>query len=222
MTQRRAPRRRLWPRRLPLHRLTAAGMGRLAVFLAGGAVFYALLEFGPLTTIAVMAGMAVIGAAGFALHGILRRRAHQRRAPGGGFGFTASGGAGAAAIGGLDWTSTPSIPFGQPRRTLGSSLSGSPGARLTRPRYFLDPLVAGGADAGAILAGPATPDIFVGFTLRRRFEEALDHGKLDDAARIIAEMAETTDNQAWCVNANRRLAYHRARLAPAPVQAAHH
>ncbi len=57
------------------------------------------------------------------------------------------------------------------------------------------------------------PEAFIGFTLRRRFEDALDRARYEDAARIIIEMAETTDNQVWCINANRRLDYRRTRPA---------
>ena len=182
--------------------------GRVLVFLAGGTVFLTLIELGPLYALGIIFGLIPLGALMFMVY---RRREEQQR----------------PAESGASLFDPAPIPFGQNQRTLNSTLTAATAVQdgshlLARPRYFMDPLLAAGNEISAAASRIAGPEGFVGFTLRRRFEDALDRSRYEDAARIIAEMAETTDNQAWCVNANRRLAYRRSRIAePAPAVVHH-
>jgi hypothetical protein len=194
--------RRFSLRRLRISDLINAGGGRLLTFLAGGAVFFALIELGPLVALGLIFGLIPLGA----LIVLIGKRIENR------------GDRPADTIStGLNWLEPATVPFGPSQRMLNSTLAaanvmpgGSPMA--VSPRYFMDPLVATRGETGIINAPRSGPDAFVGYTLRRRFEDALERSRYEDAARIIAEMAETTDNQAWCVNANRRLAYRRSRV----------
>lgn len=183
-------------------------VGRFAVFLAGGIVFFIMIELGPLFALGMIFGVIPLGALMFMF--FRNRRGNQERAE--------------EASQNL-YDGSP-IPFGQNQRTLNSTLAAATSVRdgshlMARPRYFMDPLLAAGSEISAAASRIAGPEGFVGFTLRRRFEDALDRSRYEDAARIIAEMAETTDNQAWCVNANRRLAYRRSRIVE-PTAMAHH
>lgn len=194
--------------RIRMSSLLHGAGGRFLVFLAGGVVFLTLIELGPLFALGLIFGLIPLGAM---LYMVYRRRsAEQDR----------------SAQGGFNLFDPPPIPFGQNQRTLNSTLAAATTVRdgshlVAQPRYFMDPLLAARNEISAAASRIAGPEGFVGFTLRRRFEDALDRSRYEDAARIIAEMAETTDNQAWCVNANRRLAYRRSRPME-PTAALHH
>lgn len=197
-------------RRFDLNRLRPSqllngGGGRILTFLAGGGAVFLYLEFGALAALAVTGGLISLGALA-----MLVRKANshphndRRQAPA------------EASSSTLNWLEPARVPFGPNQRMLNSTLVAAnnmpdTGPAVVRPRYFMDPLMAGSAEAN-LMAARSGPEAFVGFTLRRRFEDALKHALYEDAARIIAEMAETTDNQAWCVNASRRLAHRRSRL----------
>lgn len=195
--------RRFSFRRLRTSNLIHAGGGRLLTFLAGGAVFFALIELGPLVALGLIFGLIPLGA----LIVLIGKRIEDR-----------NHGSVETVSSGLNWLEPATVPFGPSQRMLNSTLAAanaSPGGSplAVRPRYFMDPLVATLGESGIVGAVRSGPEAFVGYTLRRRFEDALDRSRYEDAARIIAEMAESTDNQAWCVNANRRLAYRRSRVA---------
>jgi hypothetical protein len=181
--------------------------GRLLVFLAGGIVFFTLIELGPLFALGMIFGLIPLGALMFMFY---RKRGQQQES---------------VDEGSHNLYDGSPIPFGRNQRTLNTTLAATTvrdGAHLlARPRYFMDPLLAAGSEISAAASRIAGPEGFVGFTLRRRFEDALDRSRYEDAARIIAEMAETTDNQAWCVNANRRLAYRRSRIVEPTAMVQH-
>lgn len=200
--------RRFSLRRLRHSEFVSRNAGRMLTFLAGGSVFFAFVELGPWVALVLIFGLILLAAPAI-LYGRKARNRNQTTVE--------------TSTGGLNWMEPAGIPFGHRQRMLNSTLVAANHAPVApasaiRPRYFMDPLVAGRTEAGHMSARSG-PEAFIGFTLRRSFEDALDRSRYEDAARIIAEMAETTDNQAWCVNASRRLAYRSSRPAePAEMQ----
>lgn len=213
--------------------------GRVLGIIASGFLFYAFLEFGPLTAIAILFVTAPLAGA---VAWYSERRQNQRnpkvvarrsvlgdrkRSPSGfvnGPALSAAGG-------------TPVIPFGEETRRratsmlLGRTRDDAVDAESVPqgPRFFDDPLAgrrkraapdtAFGDSAFTLSHDPAADH-----AMRQEFDEYISDRQFDEAERVLTRMSAFADAEVWCANAARRLRFHRrvaaSGAAPAPAQPA--